>query len=554
MAGGEKRRGLSKSCALLIVIAGIERYAFKGVASNLVTYLTDVVKMSNSRAATTVNTWSGFTFMLPLFSAPFADSYWDRFFTILASSSLYFVGLVGLTYTAFAGSRSTTKTISLYFLYTSLCLVALGLGVLNPSLQAFGADQLDHDLDQDHDHEPSSENKEVQSNHKSQFFQWWYFGVCAGSLLGVTVMSYIQDTYGWVLGFAIPTGSMLLLILLFLCGCGVYVYGGPGQDLKAKPFQRILELIKERVCRRSKITLVNDHDLNAMELELQEKPLCNCSNTEATTNTTSKKSLADEKSCKSGFSGLETVKLLLRLLPIWMMLLMFAVIFQQPATFFTKQGMTMKRNIGPNFKIPPATLQSTITLSIILLMPLYDKVLIPIAKKILKNEKGISVMERMGIGMFLSIIAIVIAALVERKRLKISKKMKISPNLDPLSIFWLLPQYILLGISDIFTVVGMQEFFYSEVPVRMRTMGFALYTSVFGVGSFVSAALISIIESYTRSRGGKHNWFADDMSEARLDNYYWLLALTSAISFLMYFVICKNFKSSSDDAQCDENC
>ncbi|WZZ22365.1 hypothetical protein YC2023_123752 [Brassica napus] len=91
MAGGDKRRGLSKSCALLIMIAGIERYAFKGVASNLVTYLTDVVKMSNSRAATTVNTWSGFTFMLPLFSAPFADSYGDRFFTILASSSLYFV-------------------------------------------------------------------------------------------------------------------------------------------------------------------------------------------------------------------------------------------------------------------------------------------------------------------------------------------------------------------------------------------------------------------------------------------------------------------------------
>ncbi|CAH8328172.1 unnamed protein product [Eruca vesicaria subsp. sativa] len=560
MTGGEKRRGLSKSCALLIVIAGIERYAFKGVASNLVTYLTDVVKMSNSRAATTVNTWSGFTYMLPLFSAPFADTYWDRFFTILASSSLYFVGLVGLTFTAFAGSRSTTKTISLYFLYTSLSLVALGLGVLNPSLQAFGADQLDHDLDHDHNQEPSSENKEVKSDHKSKFFQWWYFGVCAGSLLGVTVMAYIQDTFGWVIGFAIPTGSMLLLIFLFLCGCGVYVYADAGSDQKPKPFQKILDTIKGAVTRRSKITLENNQDLNAAEVELQGKPLCNCSNTESTSTTTTK-SIADDESCKTGFSSLQTVKLLLRLLPIWTMLLMFAVIFQQPATFFTKQGMAMKRNIGPNFKIPPATLQSTITLSIILLMPLYDKVLIPMAKKISKNEKGITVMTRMGIGMFLSIIAIVIAALVERKRLKISIEMKTSPNnTDPLSIFWLLPQYILLGISDIFTVVGMQEFFYSEVPVRMRTMGFALYTSVFGVGSFVSAALISVIESYTKSsRGGKHNWFADDMSEARLDNYYWLLALTSAISFLMYIVICKYFKSRGDDYddgddKSDESC
>ncbi|KAH0936922.1 hypothetical protein HID58_004383 [Brassica napus] len=447
-------------------------------------------------------------------------------------------GLVGLTYTAFDGSRSTTKTISLYFLYTSLSLIALGLGVLNPSLQAFGADQLDHDLD--HDHETSLE---VKSNRKSHFFQWWYFGVCAGSLLGVTVMAYIQDTFGWVFGFAIPTASMLLLILLFLCGCVVYVYADSGLDPKAKPFQRILEYIKGAVWRRSKITLVNNHDLNAMELELQEKPLCNCSNTASTTTS---KTLANEKNCNHSFSGLETVKLLLRLLPVWTMLLTFAVIFQQPATFFTKQGMAMKRNIGPNFKIPPATLQSTITLSIILLMPLYDKVLIPIAKKITKNEKGIPVMERMGIGMFLSIIAIVIAALVERKRLMISKKMKTSPNSsDPLSIFWLLPQYILLGVSDIFTVVGMQEFFYSEVPVSMRTMGFALYTSVFGVGSFVSAALISVIESCTKSRGERQNWFADDMSEARLDNYYWLLAFTSAISFLMYIVICKHFKSSS---------
>ncbi|KAJ4882793.1 Protein NRT1/ PTR FAMILY 5.8 [Raphanus sativus] len=552
MAGGEKRRGLSKSCALLIVIAGIERYAFKGVASNLVTYLTDVVKMSNSRAATTVNTWSGFTFMLPLFSAPLVDTYWDRFFTILASSSLYFVGLVGLTLTAYAGSRSTTKTISLYFLYTSLSLVALGLGVLNPSLQAFGADQLDHDLDHDHNHEQSSEKTEVKSDRKSRFFQWWYFGVCAGSLLGVTVMAYIQDTFGWVLGFAIPTGSMLLLIFLFLCGCGVYVYADPGSDPKSKPFQTILDTIKGAVTRRSKITLENNHDLNALELQLQGKPLCNCSNTEATSTATTK-SLADNESSKTGSSGLQTVKLLLRLLPIWTMLLMFAVIFQQPATFFTKQGMAMKRNIGPNFKIPPATLQSTITLSIILLMPLYDKVLIPMAKKISKNEKGITVMTRMGIGMFLSIIAIVIAALVERKRLKISKEIKTSPNTtEPLSIFWLLPQYILLGISDIFTVVGMQEFFYSEVPVRMRTMGFALYTSVFGVGSFVSAALISVIESYTKSRGG--NWFADDMSEARLDKYYWLLALTSAISFLMYIVICKYFKSTSSDHQNDDKC
>lgn len=245
---------------------------------------------------------------------------------------------------------------------------------------------------------------------------------------------------------------------------------------------------------------------------------------------------------------LENAKVILRLLPIWTMLLMFAVIFQQPPTFFTKQGMTMERNIGRNFKIPPATLQSAITLSIILLMPLYDKVLIPITQMVTRNNKkgGISVMQRMGVGMFISIIAMIIAAIVETKRLEISRKTGINESETvPLSIFWLLPQYVLLGVSDIFTVVGMQEFFYNEVPVRMRTMGFALYTSVFGVGSFLSALMISVIEGFTSSDGGQ-SWFSDDMREDGLDKYYWLLALASALSLLLYAVFCKCYKSRSE--------
>ena len=76
--------------SILIVIAGMERFAFKGVASNLVTYLTDVVKMSNSAAAKTVNNWCGFTSMLPLLVASLADSC-DRYSTILTSSYIYVV-------------------------------------------------------------------------------------------------------------------------------------------------------------------------------------------------------------------------------------------------------------------------------------------------------------------------------------------------------------------------------------------------------------------------------------------------------------------------------
>ncbi|KAM0068273.1 putative proton-dependent oligopeptide transporter family, MFS transporter superfamily [Helianthus debilis subsp. tardiflorus] len=75
-------------------------------------------------------------------------------------------------------------------------------------------------------------------------------------------------------------------------------------------------------------------------------------------------------------NDVKTAKAVIRLQPIWTAPLMFAVIFQHPATVFIKQGMSMKRNIRHNYKIPPATLQNAITISIVL-MPFYDTIFIP---------------------------------------------------------------------------------------------------------------------------------------------------------------------------------
>ncbi|XP_028762323.1 protein NRT1/ PTR FAMILY 5.8 [Neltuma alba] len=533
MAGGQRSQRFNKSCILLIVIAGIERFAFKGVASNLVTYLTDVVKMSNSSAAKMVNSWCGFTSIMPLLVAPISDAYCHKYSTIMLSSFLYVTGLAALTITALGRTRANRHRTIMpsSFLTLSLYLISLGQGGYNPSLQAFGADQLDEEEEL-----PCSKDDE-NSNKKTLFFQWWYFGVCGGSLLGVTIMSYIQDTFGWVLGFAIPAISMGLSILIFSGGSPIYLFKQDKHSKARKPFINVVHTVKASVlkCFRCGTTLPIDKS-EVSELEMQEKSLCqeNMDNLINMNDNIPKRRMVSN------------VKVVLRLLPIWTMLLMFAVIFQQPATFFTKQGMTMKRNIGGKFKIPPATLQSAITLSIILLMPLYNKVFIPLAQIITRQDKGISVMQRMGIGMVLSIIAMIIAALVERKRLEIGKEMR--TETVPLSIFWLLPQYILLGISDIFTVVGMQEFFYSEVPMAMRTMGIALYTSVFGVGSFVSALLITLVEVFAKSRG-KPSWFSDDMNEARLDNYYWLLALLSGASLIVYVLLCISYQHNKSESQ-----
>ncbi|KAI3722342.1 hypothetical protein L2E82_33378 [Cichorium intybus] len=520
MAGEKRFQSLNKPCVLLIVIAGMERFVFKGVASNLVIYLTDVMKMSSSSAARTVNSWCGFTSMLPLLVAPLVDSYGNSYSTVLASSFLYLVGLLALTSTALNKSNSSSSSSSLFL---SLYLISLGQGGYNPSLQAFGADQIDTE-----DELPTAKSDDKKPDKKSMFFQWWYFGVCSGSLLGVSIMPNIQDSVGWALGFAMPAMAMAVSIVMFSCGSRFYLYSHD-QSNDVKSLEKVVQAVK---CSVSKfIHSKTEEKSSLVELELEEKPLCLKGENESVCS-------ADEKSNNSNHL-VKIVKVVISLLPIWTTLLMFAVIFQQPATFFIKQGMAMKRNIGDSYNIPPATLQSAITISIILLMPFYDTIFIPLSRIILRNEKGVTTMQRIAIGMFLSVIAMIFAATVEMKRLQTS------PESETLSIFWLLPQYILLGISDIFTVVGMQEFFYSAVPEGMRTMGIALYTSVFGFGSFLSALMVYLVEHFTSSEGGKGNWFSDDMREARLDKYYWLLAGTSALSLVAFVLLCNLQKAKS---------
>ena len=65
----------------------------------------------------------------------------------------------------------------------------------------------------------------------------------------------------------------------------------------------------------------------------------------------------------------EEVKLVLRLFPVWLSCLMFAIVVAQMNTFFVKQGSTLQRSITPHFIISPASLQALVGLTIIVCMP-----------------------------------------------------------------------------------------------------------------------------------------------------------------------------------------
>ncbi|RDX76412.1 Protein NRT1/ PTR FAMILY 5.6, partial [Mucuna pruriens] len=84
------------------------------------------------------------------------------------------------------------------------------------------------------------------------------------------------------------------------------------------------------------------------------------------------------------------------------------------------------------------------------------------------NERSISILRRISIGLTFSVILMVVAAL-EAKRLRNGER--------TMSVCWLIPQYLILGFGNSFSLVGLQEYFYDQVPDSMRSLGMALYLS-----------------------------------------------------------------------------
>ena len=238
----------------------------------------------------------------------------------------------------------------------------------------------------------------------------------------------------------------------------------------------------------------------------------------------------------------EEVKLVLRLLPIWISAVLFATLPAQISTFYTRQGTTLNVNIR-SLKIPAASLQSVNPITIVILMPLYDRVFVPMVRRFTGNVRGVSMLQRIGIGLLISLMSMVAAAFTEVKRLGVAKEHGLLDHPEktvPLSVFILLPQYILIGAAEVFTSVGALEFFYDQAPDSMRSLGTALFLTTIGVGNFLSSVLLSAIVHIT-SHNGK-SWIVDNLNRCRLDYFYWLLGGLSALNLCFFMALAHWYK------------
>lgn len=148
----------------------------------------------------------------------------------------------------------------------------------------------------------------------------------------------------------------------------------------------------------------------------------------------------------------------------------------------------------------------------------------------------------MGVGLIIAIMAMVAAGIVEVYRLKYSKgDCNDCSNPSSLSILWQIPQYVLIGASEVFMYVGQLEFFNEQAPDGLKSFGSALCMTSISLGNYVSSLLVTIVMEIT-TKENRPGWIPGNLNKGHMDKFYFLLAALTTADFLIYVVCARWYR------------
>ncbi|XP_016176028.1 protein NRT1/ PTR FAMILY 4.6 [Arachis ipaensis] len=522
-----EKKGGFRAAMFVFVLSALDNMGLVANMVSMVLYFYGVMHFDLSSSANTLTNFLGSTFLLSLVGAFISDTYLNRLTTCLLFGSLEVTALVVVTIQAgtkalqpeACGKSSCVKGGVAVMLYTSLCLLALGSGGVRGSMTALGADQFE-------------EKDPKEGKGLATYFNWLLLSTTLGSVVGVTGVVWVSTQRAWYLGFLIVTVSSFLGFLTLALGKPFYRILPPSQS----PLSRILQVFLFLLL-KCKMGLDNSNMIfygvlvcwirfldkaAVLQGNFEPKPWKVCTVTQV-----------------------EEVKILTRMLPILASTIIMNTCLAQLQTFSVQQGNVMNLKLG-SFTVPPASIPVIPLLFLCILIPIYEFFFVPFARKITNHPSGVTQLQRVGVGLVLSSISMTVAGIIEVKRRDQARK---DPS-KPISLFWLSFQYAIFGIADMFTQVGLLEFFYREAPKTMKSLSTSFTWLAMSIGYFLSTVFVNVINSITkRVAPSKQGWLHGfDLNSNNLNLFYWFLAILSCINFFnfVYWACWYKYKSEEE--------
>ncbi|XP_077219135.1 protein NRT1/ PTR FAMILY 1.2-like isoform X1 [Tasmannia lanceolata] len=234
----------------------------------------------------------------------------------------------------------------------------------------------------------------------------------------------------------------------------------------------------------------------------------------------------------------EELKSLIKVIPMWSTGIVIAVNISQNS-FPVLQANSMDRHLGPKFQITAGSYGIFSIVTMTIWIAIYDRIIVPLMARLTGRPRGFSLKQRMGIGLLLTCIGTGTSAMVESVRRRNAIRQGLSEN--PLGVvdmtaMWLVPQHCLTGLAEAFNAIGQIEFYYSELPHSMSSIGVALFSLGMAIGNLMATAIVGVVDHCSK-RNGKDSWVSNNINKAHFDYYYWILTGLGLLNFL-YFLLC----------------
>ncbi|XP_023638704.1 LOW QUALITY PROTEIN: protein NRT1/ PTR FAMILY 2.5 [Capsella rubella] len=511
----EKRGGWITLPFILVTLLGMSITSF-GWGMNLIVFLIEEFNIKNIAAAQISNIVNGVVNMLPIVAAILADSYFGNVPVIAVSA---FVSLTGISLLTLITSldyliprpcetgsvlcQSPSKP-QLGILYAALALVIVGSAGTRFTLASAGADQYKKPKEQ------------------GTFFNWFFVALYTGAITGTIAIVYTQDNISWKLGFGLCAVANLISFIVFVAGKRFYKHDKP----LGSPYTSLVRVLVAATLKRKAVVSSRGEDYHHYGLGTKVKT--SSAMPSKSFRFLNRAALKTDEDLTSNtwrlcsVQEVEDFKAVLRLLPLWAAVMFLSTPVAVQMSMTVLQALVVDRELGPHFKVSAGSLQVIVLLSGCVFIMLNNWTIYPMYQKLIR--KPLTPLKQVGIGHVFTILSMAVSAIVEAKRLKTVD------NGHPMSVLWLVPALVLVGIGEAFHFPANIAVFYGEFPESLRNTATSLTSVVIGISFYLSTALIDVIQRTT-------GWLPDDINHGRVDNVYWVLVIGGVLNF-GYFLVC----------------